>query len=305
MLLPTHTATTCFDSLDIVLQQGLAESKLASLQAQPAGAPGSAAWRVRNTGSCTWDSSYALVSLAGEAPQFLPRPVKPGDLLDLSVTFSIPPMPGAHTLFWELRNGRGQRVGNPLAVNLLAVAVPVPTLPPGLTLRAYPQVVQPEERTTVSWNVEGAREVYFYQAGQDWWNHPADAAGSVIDFPAHDTTYELRVVRGDDSVEIHRVRVEVAAYAAPRVVYFRPQRDDTATPDGCIALEWSVRERVNLVVISRTVVGAAEGDEALVFSGGRDFASGVLRDCPPGPSVYTLWVRGPGGECDASYTYIP
>jgi len=295
--------------MDIVLQQGLAESNQAALQAQPAGAPGSAAWRVRNTGNCTWDSSYALIALNGAAPQFLPRTVKPGELLDLSVAFSIPPRAGTYTLSWELRDGRGQRVGDPLAVNLLAVDAPALALPPGLTLRAYPQVIQPEEHTTVSWNVEGAREVYFYQPGQDWWHHPVDAAGSVIDFPSRDTTYELRVVRGDDSVEIHRVRVEVDPYVAPAAVYFRPQQPDdlAATPDGCVELEWLIRGRINIVVISRDVANTSSDDEALILSGGRDLASGVLRDCPPAGMVhvYTLWVYGPGGECKASYTYIP
>jgi len=280
----------------VLLRLDLAQTGPAAPPALPAGAPGQAGWRVRNTGTCLWDTSYSLVLAGGELVYPLEQRVPPGETLDLAVTFRAPLQPGLHTLAWELVNGRGQVVavtgGEPLTVRLAALDAPVPSLPPGVALRAYPEVIQPDERTTLSWNVAGAREVYFYRFGQDWRRYPTRPQGSVYDMPARSTTYELRVVRGDDSVEIYRVRVEVAPYAPPEIKIFRPRRAGLETPTACIVLEWDVRGRSSLLIVLR--------NGELLWSGAEAISS--LRDCPDrsDPVVYTLIADGPGGESQAT-----
>lgn len=292
----TPTPTVCLDQMTVLLRLDLAQADPAAPPVLPAGAPGQAGWRVRNTGTCLWDTSYSLVLTGGELVYALDRRVPPGETLDLPVTFDVPPQPGTHTLAWQLVNGRGQAVSTPggegLAVRLAAVDAPVPTLPPGVALRAYPEIIQPDERTTLSWNVQGAREVYFYHFGQDWRRYPTRPQGSIYDTPAHSTTYELRVVRGDDSVEIYRVRVEVAPYAPPEIKIFRPRRAGLGTPTACIVLEWEVRGRSSLLIVLR--------NGQLLWSGTDAVSS--LRDCPnrSEPVVYTLIVDGPGGESQAT-----
>ncbi len=64
-------------------------------------------WRVRNTGSCTWDASYQLTFLSGDrmsGPRSAPigEPVEPGEEVDLSVTLIAPEAAGTYLGQWQL-----------------------------------------------------------------------------------------------------------------------------------------------------------------------------------------------------------
>jgi uncharacterized protein YkwD len=71
-------------------------------------------WKLRNTGSCTWDSNYQLVFSEGdrlEAPDTLPLALTPpGATLDLSVDMTAPAGKGAFAALFEIRNPAGERV---------------------------------------------------------------------------------------------------------------------------------------------------------------------------------------------------
>lgn len=73
-------------------------------------------WRVQNTGSCTWTTSYALVFTGGNLPPiattiFLPGSVPPGQIVELSVTVTTPALSGVYQSTWMLRNASGQMFG--------------------------------------------------------------------------------------------------------------------------------------------------------------------------------------------------
>ena len=73
-------------------------------------------WRVRNSGSCTWDSSYSLVfdsgsQLGGPAAVALPGVVAPGQVVDLSVTLQAPYSTGTYRGYWKLQSPAGVRFG--------------------------------------------------------------------------------------------------------------------------------------------------------------------------------------------------
>jgi hypothetical protein len=73
-------------------------------------------WRLRNVGTCTWTSSYALVFVDGEAlnatsPVALPASVPPQSDVDLSVTMTAPGVPGTYTSNWMLRSPGGVNFG--------------------------------------------------------------------------------------------------------------------------------------------------------------------------------------------------
>ncbi len=84
-------------------------------------APGTAftkTWRLKNIGTCTWTTSYALVFSAGDqigAPQpatvNFPSNVPPGGTVDLSVNLVAPTTPGQYIGFWRLRNASGVLFG--------------------------------------------------------------------------------------------------------------------------------------------------------------------------------------------------
>jgi hypothetical protein len=70
-------------------------------------------WRLRNNGSCTWNSSYALVFVSGDsmggpaAQQLTTGTVASGQAIDVSVTLKAPESPKTYTGNWKLRNGSG------------------------------------------------------------------------------------------------------------------------------------------------------------------------------------------------------
>ena len=74
-------------------------------------------WRLRNNGSCTWTSSYALVFDKGDAmngpasAQLTTGTVAPGQLIDVSVTLKAPSSTGTYQGYWKLRNGNGAVFG--------------------------------------------------------------------------------------------------------------------------------------------------------------------------------------------------
>jgi hypothetical protein len=70
-------------------------------------------WRLKNTGSCTWSSSYALVFHSGDAMnapaavQLTSGTVAPGASVDVSVQLTAPNSAGTYKGFFRLRNGSG------------------------------------------------------------------------------------------------------------------------------------------------------------------------------------------------------
>jgi hypothetical protein len=73
-------------------------------------------WRLKNSGTSTWTTAYALVFSSGEqmggaASTPLPAQVPPGQTVDLSVQLTAPSAAGSYTGFWLLRNAAGTNFG--------------------------------------------------------------------------------------------------------------------------------------------------------------------------------------------------
>lgn len=72
-------------------------------------------WRLKNIGSCTWTTSYALVFASGDAlggtSVNLPGNVPPGQTVDVSVSLTAPNAAGHYIGFWQFRNSSGVLFG--------------------------------------------------------------------------------------------------------------------------------------------------------------------------------------------------
>lgn len=73
-------------------------------------------WRLKNTGSCTWNTSYDLVFVGGDllgasAEQPLPGSVAPGQVVDLTAAMTAPGRDGFYRGYWRLRDGSGTLFG--------------------------------------------------------------------------------------------------------------------------------------------------------------------------------------------------
>lgn len=73
-------------------------------------------WRLQNVGSCSWNSSYALIFVSGDgmsAPSVvgLPGIVNPGETVDVTVNLVTPAKKGRYRSYWKLRNASGVLFG--------------------------------------------------------------------------------------------------------------------------------------------------------------------------------------------------
>jgi hypothetical protein len=73
-------------------------------------------WRIRNTGTCSWNTAYALAfvsgsKLDGPAALNLPGIVAPGQTVDISVPLKAPNSSGTYRGNWMLRNAAGVLFG--------------------------------------------------------------------------------------------------------------------------------------------------------------------------------------------------
>ena len=99
-------------------------------------APGTAfvkVWRVRNSGTCVWETGTQLVFVSGDplggpAAVDVP-PVAPGSNTDVSVNFVAPAAPGTYRSTWQLQSPEGVRFGSQVYVQIVVpeVATEEPT----------------------------------------------------------------------------------------------------------------------------------------------------------------------------------
>lgn len=79
-------------------------------------------WRMRNTGTSEWNSSYKLVFVSGEqmgAPSETSVPsTAPNQTVDLSVSITAPATAGEHTGYFQLRNPQGTYFGPQIWVKI-------------------------------------------------------------------------------------------------------------------------------------------------------------------------------------------
>jgi hypothetical protein len=73
-------------------------------------------WRVKNTGTCTWDNSYTIAFSGGQllgAPYRVtfPGAVRPGQTVDLSVPMRSPDSSGIYRGYWMLTDSGGRQFG--------------------------------------------------------------------------------------------------------------------------------------------------------------------------------------------------
>lgn len=88
-------------------------------------------WRIQNTGTCAWDTTYTLRFESGDqlsGPEAVPFPgrVAPGAEMDISVNLIAPAKPGAYTGRWRLTNPAGQGFGTNGTPITVIIYVPEP-----------------------------------------------------------------------------------------------------------------------------------------------------------------------------------
>ncbi len=107
---PTPAEAACTDAAKYVGDDGLDGTTYAPNTAF------TKAWTVKNSGTCTWDSSYLVYQISGafmtqQPGYWLVAPgntVEPGQNVDIHVGMTSPPTKGNYQSYWGLKNAEGE-----------------------------------------------------------------------------------------------------------------------------------------------------------------------------------------------------
>ena len=298
---PTPVPPACLDGAQWVADLSFDDKNMTAPPVLNPGQPFTKGWRMRNSGTCSWTTAYALAYVSGNTPaaqmggQPIPvtREVRPGETFDFQVNLIAPIAPGTYQGFWNMRNAQSQRFGETVWVGITvrgaATATPAPTQTPvpSINFTANPTTITAGQSVLFQWSVSNVQAVFFFHEGQDWRNHGVAGVGQSTEFPPRTMDYYLRVVQRDSSVVVRTIRITVnPALNAPIINNFGvtpPQ----ITLGQCTRVEWSVSGQVNRVALLI--------DNAPVWDGAP--ISGNYQDCPvaAGTRIYTLQASGPGG----------
>ncbi len=303
---PPGPPPDCIDGMQWVADLTYDDQNMTQLPQLPPGQPFIKSWRARNTGTCTWDSSYALVYAGGNTPAarmggkpaVVDRLVRPGEEYDFNVELVAPLIPGVYQAFWTMRNGEGQLFGDKLWIGIEVVAAATPTPLP--TQTPSPNIEFAVDKTQITqgecvafyWNVENVQAVYFYEDGENWQDHGVAGTGSSTECPQKTTTYNLRVVYLDGTVEVRKITIYVkpAPADAPVIARFSVY-PETVNTGQCVQIDWDVQGEVTSVKLTRAATVLWEPAPV----------RGSIQDCPPGPGTvgYGIEATGPGGTSRA------
>jgi len=169
---PTPTPPACYDGMayvsDVQIPDG---TELAP------GKDFDKVWRIRNTGTCSWNSNYRIVFVQGDrmegGSEAVKTIVRPGETYDIIIDQKAPTTPGKYTGIWQMVNASnipfGERVwvkitvpGPAAPTNAPPTNTPVPqatpTSPPTPTidyLNVSSPTVSQGDLLIVSWSYSG------------------------------------------------------------------------------------------------------------------------------------------------------
>jgi polar amino acid transport system substrate-binding protein len=259
-------------------------------------------WRVQNTGTCTWDGSYQVVYVSGNTsaarmggqPTPVQGQVPPGQTYDVTVELVAPLKPGSYQAIWQMQNGQGQAFGVRLKVDseVLAVATvtpaPTQTPVPGITFTVDRSQIKAGECVEFYWKVDNVKEVYFYAEGKRWQDSGVTGAETRRECPPVTTTYYLRVVKPDNSVEVRQISIYVEPAAElPIIRRFTVDPPNQITLGQCVDIRWNIEGSINVVTLA--------ANDTILWNGAP--IKGSYQHCPqnPGTVAYAIEATNPGG----------
>ncbi|MFB0538202.1 MAG: NBR1-Ig-like domain-containing protein, partial [Anaerolineae bacterium] len=184
-------------------------------------------WRIRNSGSCPWESGYTWVFVSGDQMGAAPSQAVPataaGANVDIGGTMYAPAAPGTYTGYWRMKSSDGQIFGQTFSVKIVVpspatstpTATPTSPPPPGakISLTVDRDHINAGECTKVKASVEHVRAA---------WLDGEPVIGGYKEkqvCPCNDTTYNLHVELTDGSTTDRTVTVHVAGVCPSPAIY--------------------------------------------------------------------------------------
>ena len=296
---PIVPPTGCVNGMRFVGDLNLDDNNMTSPPPISPGQAFSKGWRIQNSGTCAWTTAYRLVFVGGNTPAAnmggqptaIQGFVSAGQQYDIFVNLVAPLAPGVYQGIWQMVDDQNRPFGDRIWVGITVptTATITPTPPPALSIdfRADRNNILQGECVNFTWNVQGARAVYFYAQGEAWQNGQVPPQSSRQVCPANSITYFLRVVRNDGNTEERQIAVTVRPNVnAPTIAQFvaaPPQ----LTVGACVQLQWDVQGSVTRVTVSNQF--------RVIWDNAP--ARGNTQDCTGAPTTieYKIVATGPGG----------
>jgi hypothetical protein len=225
--------------------------------------------------------------------------VAAGATYDLQLKLVAPDTPGTYHGIWQMTNPQGTAFGERLDVAITVPAAPTatplpsPTAAPNVSFTANPMATTQGQQVTFTWSVSQSRAQYFYRQGDNWAQYPVGPSASRVAWPEQTTTWELRVVNLDGTVQIQPLTIQVApAPGAPVIVKFTLNPPAQVMLGACVDIAWLIDKQLTEMRLYR--------GEAVILD--EQQAQGHTTDCPPsaGTVTYRLEAIGPDGTARAS-----
>ena len=256
-----------------------------NMKAAPVMTPGqqfTKRWRVRNSGTCAWEPTFQLKFVSGNragadmggVAVTVGKQVAPGQTVDLAAPLRAPITPGVYQGFWKMQDSLGRGFGEVIWVGIQVPdpTPPTPTPEPPLNpnLRADSSFVTPGQCTSIRWDVDNVKAVYFVTNGQ------AEGVGGHDTrnvCPTATTSYLLRVLDRANRTTDFAITITVeTGLSNSAVITFWADPTNVARGQ-CTTLHWDVRNVRAVYLGGQGVVG-----------------QGSQQMCPNNTTTYTLRV---------------
>lgn len=323
---PQPTATPpagCINGMEFVRDLTYPDYAMTNPPIIPPGTPFQKGWRIRNIGTCTWDSSFNLSYIGGNAPASgmggqpvnIAGTVAPGAEYDIYVNLVSPLLPGVYQGFWQMHNGASQPFGERLWVG---ISVPpanpsTPTPAPGAPLIHRFDVIPSDQINLgacvqVVWDVRGDVTKVSLSRNDGVVRDDVPVQGWVQDCPSSsgEIVYRIEAV-GPGGISRAAEDVLVTETTEPT-----PPPEETPTPippmppaiisfeveppeiqsGQCFLVSWNVDGDADLIQIRR--------NEHIILGDAPDRGRG--EDCPQdaGSYIYRIDASNDAGQSDFS-----
>lgn len=301
---PTQPPPPCLDGMAYVSDLTYPDYNMTAIPIVPPGTPFQKGWRIRNIGTCAWNSQYFLRYVTGNNPSAsmggAPTPimgmVPPGATYDLYVNLVSPLTPGVYQGFWSLFNPAGQPFGQRIWVGIQVPQPQPPTPPPVPTIYRFqvqPGQVVVGQCVDITWQVTGQVSTVqlLRNSGLIWGNAPA--TGSLSDCPPSVGQYIYQIVadgtggKASDQRLVNVMDTPIGPTISPGPYIQTFQVSPQSINQGeCVNLTWLVTGNADWVRLFRNDYLIQDNIPS----------SGTASDCLNSPGVYTYRIQAVGGE---------
>ena len=311
-VIPTATSqpTACIDGLALVKDLTYPDNNMTTPAQLPPGTPFQKGWRIRNTGTCTWDNRYFLSYATGNSPYArmggqetsIIGTVQPGATYDLYLNLVAPVVPGVYQGWWQMVNPQFQPFGERLSVGIVvppnnpATPTPAPDAPTVYRFVVNPTQIQVGQCVQIGWEVYGnVSGVNIFRNGNPIWVD-GPSIGTLQDCPveAGQVAYEIQAngpggtARADQFVTVLEETPPTATPAPqppPQIFTFNVQPASILLSE-CVNIDWSIGGTLDDVRLLR--------DGQTILDGAPNMLQ--ISDCPTraGQVVYRLEAVGAG-----------